>query len=324
LTASDEIPDGVDPARSRSRLTVVVVNWGTPDLTMRCVRGLLDDGVPAERVVVVDNGSTDDSHSRFEAELRSCRLLRLEQNIGYARAANAGARLLAGNAYLFVNNDAFVERRGSVAALVQSLADTTIGVVVARILNEDLTLQPSVYPIQTPAVALVLATGLSRLLPNRLQPRWGWHWDHSASSEIAGAAGTVVLVRGQLWKELGGWSEGAFLYSEDMDLCWRARRYGWKVWFTTEAEFVHLGRGSTSRHYGGEHRVELIARADAGMTRRNLSPAAARLALFFTGCGLALQWLGHAVAGHRDAAALSRAALRGHVGGIRERPATRA
>src|SRR5581483_11629870 len=133
-------------------LAAVVVNWGTAELTIRCVRALVADGVPPGRVVVVDNGSEDDSHARLRRELPECPHLRIEKNVGYARAANAGARLLPGaSAYLFVNNDAFVHRPGSVPALVASLGDASVGIVVARILNEDLTLQRQTVPIRTPA-----------------------------------------------------------------------------------------------------------------------------------------------------------------------------
>src|SRR5437763_639480 len=82
-------------------LTAVVVNWGTADLTIRCVRALMEDGVPARRIVVVDNGSEDNSYSRLQLAFPECPTLRIEKNVGYARAANAGARLLAGNSYLF-------------------------------------------------------------------------------------------------------------------------------------------------------------------------------------------------------------------------------
>ena len=73
-------------------------------------------GFPPSALVVVDNGSTDDSHDRFRAELPDCVVTRLDENVGFARGANAGARQLDGDAYLFVNNDAFVHAPGSVAA----------------------------------------------------------------------------------------------------------------------------------------------------------------------------------------------------------------
>ena len=160
-------------------LTVVISNWGTPDLTIRSARAVIEDGVPAERVVVVDNGSEDDSYARFQDELADCELVRLEENIGFARASNLGARTLPGDAYLFLNNDAFVEKPGSVAALLACLEDEEVGVAAPRILNPDLSLQPTVVPTSSPLVELVRASGLSRFVPNGAQPSWSTHWDHA-------------------------------------------------------------------------------------------------------------------------------------------------
>ncbi|HZO95752.1 MAG TPA: glycosyltransferase [Gaiellaceae bacterium] len=300
-------------------LAAVVVNWGTAELTIRCVRALVADGVPPGRVVVVDNGSEDDSHARLRRELPECPHLRIEKNVGYARAANAGARLLPGaSAYLFVNNDAFVHRPGSVPALVASLGDASVGIVVARILNEDLTLQRQTVPIRTPAVALALATGFAWLVPNRWQPRWGWRWDHSVSREIPASGAVAMLVRGETWERLGGFAELAWLYGEDLDLCWRARNLGQKVWFTTEAEFVHLEAGSTRKHYDHVKRAELTARAEVEIIRRNLPPLASRVSLALIGCGMVWPAVYHALAGHREAAARSLAYLRGHLAAMRE------
>jgi GT2 family glycosyltransferase len=301
-------------SRTLDALTAVLVNYGTPELTLRSARALLDDGVPAGRLVVVDNGSADDSYERFRAELTACRVLRIAQNVGYARAANAGARELPGGHYLFVNNDAFVNRTGTVAELLRCLSDPAVGVVVPRVLNEDSSLQPTVHPIQTPAVALVLATGVGRLLPNRWQPAWGRHWDHRRSQVVPAAASVAMLVRGEVWESLEGFHEGSLLYAEDIDLCWRARNRGWRVWYTTEAEFVHLRSSTTKRDWGEVERSELIARAEAAMIARNLGPLAAALSRAFVAAGLALRWLAFAAAGRRHAAACSRSALRGHLG----------
>jgi N-acetylglucosaminyl-diphospho-decaprenol L-rhamnosyltransferase len=302
--------------------TGVVVNWGTADLTIRCVRAIIEDGFPAGRIVVVDNGSEDDSYPRLQRALPDCLVHRIEKNIGYARAANAGARLLAGTSYLFVNNDAFVHRPGSIQALARCLEDDSVGIVIAKVLNEDLSLQRQTVPIRTPAVALALATGLSWFVPNRWQPRWGWHWDHSESREIAAAGMVGMLVRGETWERLGGFAELAWMYGEDLDLCWRARNMGKRVWFTTEAEFVHLEAASTSLRYDHVKRAELTARAEVEIVRRNLSPFSARVSLALIGLGMIWPAVYHGIAGHRDAAARSLGYLRGHLAAIREtRPA---
>jgi N-acetylglucosaminyl-diphospho-decaprenol L-rhamnosyltransferase len=299
-------------------LTVVISNWGTPDLTIRSARAAIADGVSAERVVVVDNGSEDDSYTRFKAELADCELVRLEENIGFARASNLGARTLPGDAYLFVNNDAFVEKPGSIAALISCLADEEVGVAAPRILNPDLTLQPTVVPTSSPLVELMRASGLSRFVPNAAQPSWSTHWDHGEAREVQAVNGAVLLVRGRTWEALGGFDVQAYMYAEDLDLCWRAREKGWKVWFTPDAEFVHLGNVASGRHWSNPSRAEMIGRAEGAMIRRHLSRPSASVTIGLIAAGLAARWAVFTVLRNREAAASLRGGLRGYL----DRPQT--
>jgi GT2 family glycosyltransferase len=294
-------------------LTVVIANWGTPDLTIRSARAVIADGVPAERVVVVDNGSEDDSYARFQGELADCRLVRLEKNIGFAGASNLGARTLPGEAYLFLNNDAFVERPGSVAALLACLEDAKVGVAAPRVLNPDLTLQPTVVPTSSPLVELVRASGLSRFVPNSAQPSWSTHWDHREAREIQAVNGAVLLVRGRTWDELGGFDEQAYMYAEDLDLCWRAREQGWKVWFTPDADFVHLGNVASGRHWSNPKRAEMIGRAEGAMIRRHMSRPSATVTVGLIAAGLGARWLIYSATRNREAAESLRGGLRGYL-----------
>jgi GT2 family glycosyltransferase len=295
-------------------LTVVICNWGTPEFTIRSAQAVIGDGVPAERVVVVDNGSEDDSYARFRAELAGCELVRLDENIGFARASNVGAERLPGDAYLFVNNDAFVEKAGSVEALLATLEDERLGVAAPRILNPDRTLQSTVVPISSPLVELVRASGVSRFLPNAIQPSWSTHWDHGEAREIQAVNGAVLLVRGQTWHELGGFAERAYMYAEDLDACWRARLAGWRVWFTPEAEFVHLGNVASGRHWSTPQRAEMVGRSEADMIRSHLSRPSAALTVGLISAGLAARWLAFTATGKREAAASLRGGLRGYLG----------
>jgi N-acetylglucosaminyl-diphospho-decaprenol L-rhamnosyltransferase len=298
-------------------LTVVITNWETPDYTIRSAKAILHEGVPAERVVVVDNGSQDDSFARFEHELRDCKLVRLDENVGFARAANAGAATLRGDAYLIVNNDAFVHRDGSVERMLNALADEQVGIVVPRVLNPDETLQPTVKPLDTPAVALARASGLSRLIPNRWQPRWSTHWDHGSSRAVRAADGAVMLVRARAWDELGGFSSRSHMYAEDTGLCWEAADLGWKLWFEAGAEFVHLGNATASRRWSSPERAERWSRSEAQLVRERLSPVAATLSILFTAAGLAGRAVVFRVLRQRDSAASARAQLRGYLSALR-------
>jgi GT2 family glycosyltransferase len=301
------------------RLTIIVLNYGTPDMTIRCVRALLDDGVGAERVVVVDNGSEDDSATRLDAELPGCSVVALPENVGYSRAANAGAAHLEGDAYLVMNNDAFVHESGSVRSLLEPLADSSVGLVVPRLLNIDLSLQPSVRPLQTPRVAALQATGLGRLVPNRWQPRWSHHWDHRSSREIESANGAVVLVRKKAWDQLGGYNPARRMYAEDSDLFWRARKLGWRIWFTTKSEFVHLGNATGSRVWADSERAALIGREEARLLRDELSAPAAWFSVGAVCLYLTWRRAAFLAAGDRGAAKATKAARSAYFAGLRAR-----
>lgn len=298
-------------------LTVVVLNWETPGLTLRCVRALLDDGVPAGRIVVVDNGSRDDSQERFAAEIPDCVLLPLPENVGYARAANAGASALHGDAYLVTNNDAFVHRPGSVRALLAALEDPTVGLVVPRLRNEDLTLQPTVRPLPTPGVSVLRALGVGRFVPNRWQPCWSHHWDHREPRAVEAADGAVYLVRGTTWDELGGYNEARRMYGEDSDLCWRTRRLGWRIWFCAEAEFVHLGNATGSRRWTDPQRARMIGHEESKLLFEQLSRPGAAIAIGATSLYHTWRAAVFALRGDRTAAAATRAARSAYMEGLR-------
>jgi N-acetylglucosaminyl-diphospho-decaprenol L-rhamnosyltransferase len=308
---SDNLVDGA--SELLAHMTAVVLNWDEPKLTIRCVEALIADGVPAGRIVVVDNGSTGDSYEQFERTLGDCVLVRLPTNVGIARAVNAGAARLPGDDYLILNNDAFVHGPESVERLVRALRRTGIGLAVPRTLNADLTLQPSVVALVGPATALVGAFGLSRLIPNRWQPRWSTHWDHGESRTVDAASGAVFAIRGEVWRELGGMTERTWMYGEDIDLCRRARRAGWSIWFDRDTTFVHLGSSTVSRHWSDATRSGMIARSEIATLRSQLPPIRAWSTMFLLAFGVSIRWLAFSAMGKRERATVFRAVLGGYL-----------
>ena len=296
-----------EEASAAPELAVVVVNWRTPTSTIESVSSLLEDGVDPSTIVVVDNGSEDDSCERFERELSGVRVLPLGKNEGFGRANNRGAAVFPrARCYLLVNSDAFVHRPGSVGSLVGALERERVALAVPRLLNHDLSLQRTVVALPTPGVAFAQAVGLSRILANRAQPSWGTRWDHAKARPISSATGAVIAVRGSAWRTLGGFSERAHMFAEDHDLFWRARKLGWIVWFTPEAEFLHTGGATTSHVFSEPARAAAVAEAEAALIRAHLSPLAAATTL-------RLRQAGHAVRLLRDRARRDRAGAAEHL-----------
>lgn len=298
---------------SASGLTAVVLNWRTPEHTLEAVAALAADGVPAERIVVVDNASGDGSAERLHSALGESQVVALDENVGFARGNNLGARALPGDPYLFVNSDAYVHAPGSIPRLLAALGDPRVGIAVPRLLNPDLTLQPSVVPPSTPLPELVRASGLSRFVPNRLQPSLGTHWDHSESRTIHAAIGAVLLVRGRAWDELNGFDERLFMYAEDLDLFRRAALSGWGARFVAEAEFVHLGGASAGQRWSQPERAERVARTEAALIREHVGRWRGGLTIALMATGVGARAIFHRIRGNRDAARTQRAWLRGYL-----------
>jgi len=299
--------------------TAVLLNWNQPEITIRSVEALVGDGFPADRIVVVDNGSQEASWHALREALGSCLLVRLDRNLGFSRGCNLGARQLPADYFLLVNNDAFVHKPGSVGRLVESLDRDGVGIAVPKVLNEDLSLQPSAVPFLRPMVSVVRASGLSRFVPNRIQPNWGAHWDHSRSQFIDAANGAVMALRGEVWEQLGGISERTFMYSEDIDLFWRVRELGWRAWFEAESEFIHLGNTSNSTLWNLTQRAEVIGAAERLMLKEHLPRSQWRFVIATTRAGHFARGVVQRMLRHDRAADVSFGSFRGLGGHVNPR-----
>jgi N-acetylglucosaminyl-diphospho-decaprenol L-rhamnosyltransferase len=317
---SDDLPAQVvaDDGVLLARLTAIVLNWDRPELTTRCVESLVADGLAPGRIVVVDNGSMDGSYEQFQQTLPECVLVRLPTNVGIARAFNIGAARLPGDNYVLLNNDAFVHGPSSVARLVRAVTRGKIGIAAPRLLNEDLTLQASVVALVTPRTAFVGALGLSRLIPNRSQPRWSTHWDHSESRQVEAAAGAVYAVRGDTWRQVGGMTERRWMYGEDLDLCRRAGALGWDVWYEREATFVHVGSSTVRERWSDAARAGMIARSEVATLRAQLPRYQAAVTVLFLAFGAAARWA-VLFALRKEKATVFRSMLDGYVSAMRSR-----
>lgn len=232
----------VEPA-----VSAVVVNYNAADHLVACVESLLEDGV--EEVVVVDNASVDGSERVLVESGLAARFLPTGRNLGYGGGANVGIRATVGEMVLVCNPDLVVEP-GLVATLSSALvADPRLAIVGPRILTPDGALYPSArtFPALGDAVGHaflgVVAPG------NRWSARYKMlGWDHSEASRVDWVSGACFLVRRQAMEELGGFDESYFMYSEDVDLCWRAWRAGWRVAYEPGATVRHVQGVSAERH----------------------------------------------------------------------------
>lgn len=232
-------------------LSIIIVSYNGRDHLRCCLQSLIahPPGVEHE-IIVVDNDSRDGSAPMVAAEFPSVRLSRLARNVGFAAGANHGIRQAGGEAVVLLNPDSEIERDpfGPLLAYLRSRDDA--GIVAPKLLNDDGSLQLSCRRFPTFSVALFNRYSLlTRLFPrNPFSRRYLLtDWSHDAITEVDWVSGACLMVRRSLLEQIGLLDEGYFMYIEDVDLCQRVHRAGYKVVYFPEATVIHhIGRSSST------------------------------------------------------------------------------
>jgi N-acetylglucosaminyl-diphospho-decaprenol L-rhamnosyltransferase len=225
----------------------VVVNHDAGDALGNCVGSLRAEGV--EHVVVVDNASTDGSLDALVASDPAVDVVRARVNLGYGAGVNLGLARVESETVVVSNPD-IVVHSGAISRLREALvSDPMRAIVGPRIDEPDGTRYPSArrFPSLVDAAGHVL---IGQLFPdNRFTRRYRMEsLDARTTSEVDWVSGAFFMATRRALEDLGGFDEGYFMYAEDVDLCWRARRSGWTVAYVPEAAVTHLRGVSTSKH----------------------------------------------------------------------------
>jgi GT2 family glycosyltransferase len=231
-------------------LSVVIVSYNGRDDLRRCLRSLVDNtqGISYE-IIVVDNASRDGSADMVASEFPQARLIARASNAGFGAAANEGIAVASGEAVLLLNPDAMVNGNALPPMLHYLRGNPDVAVLGPRLLDEDGSLQLSCRRFPGYGQALFGRHSLlTRLFPrNRLSTSYLMtDWDHAATTDIDWLSGACMMLPRHTLEELGLLDEGYFMYNEDVDLCQRAHRAGYRVVYFPEAAVVHRIGGSSS------------------------------------------------------------------------------
>jgi N-acetylglucosaminyl-diphospho-decaprenol L-rhamnosyltransferase len=235
-------------------IDVVIVAYNRYELTASCLRHLREQTIEHD-VIVVENGSTDDTRSRLREEWPGVQLEVFDENRGFAQACNRGVAAGANEIVVLLNNDVdcrpdFLERL--VAPLVE---DPRVGAVAALMLQPDERLIDSAG-----LTADVTLGGFPRLQGLEVAQA------RAERPVLAGPAGTAAAYRRSAWEQIGGLDEAIFAYMEDFDLGLRLRGAGWTAVLAADAVGVHLGsathghRSAWQRRHAGYGRGYMLRR----------------------------------------------------------------
>lgn len=225
--------------------SVIVVNWNTRHMLPICLGSLSQaaGGLPFD-AWLVDNASSDGSVATVREHFPWVRVVANEGNNGFAAANNQAMELASGDYFLLLNSDAAAGPASLARMVALAEAHPRAGIVGARLLNPDGSFQASYSPYPTLLREALILSTLGRRLYGPWYPSAGPD-DAGGSRRVDYVEGACLLVRRAAWQAVGGFDEGFFMYSEEVDWCRRMDDAGWEVWYEPTAVVYHWGGGSS-------------------------------------------------------------------------------
>ncbi len=243
---------------------VVIVSYNTQELLGDCLQSLQSVSLPL-RILVIDNASLDDSVSVVQTHFPQVEVCVLDHNRGFAAANNLGLRMLgfatlsSGTVsmtppeFVLLLNPDTVVLPGALETLTAFLqAHPRVGMVSPRLLNPDGTTQPAAFRFPTLTMSLLEVFPPGEALPGRLYNSW-WHGRYPQEQNSADPfpidhpLGACMLVRSSSIAQAGFLDETYFMYSEEIEWCWRIRQAGWAIWQQPYAQVIHVGGAATQQ-----------------------------------------------------------------------------
>lgn len=231
------------------QLSIITINFRKPLLTLSCIESVYN--VYKEyfeknewECIIVDNFSGDDSVPILEKEIKkkkykNIKVITHKENNGFGGGNNFGASHAKGAYLLFLNNDTVVKK--GIEDMVSFFEENpNVGILGGPLQNPDGTMQSSSGKFYTLSRVFLLLLGLQR---------FGLDTSPQQIEKVDWVKGALLLMQKKLFEDLKGFDEGIFMYTEDMELCFRAHQHKKNVYFYPDVSVVHKETGSSNREF---------------------------------------------------------------------------
>lgn len=230
-------------------LSIVIVNFETPDYTLECVRSIYKNKPHcAFEVIVIDNGSKDGSLDRLREEIPQALCIETGANIGFSQANNLGINNARGNFILLLNSDTKILDNSIDKMLEYLLANPHVGALGPRQLHGNGKLQLSWGSFPTLISEAFRKVVHQRLSMNDLKIRDYLEEKYAGSTDVDWVSGSCLMARRDAYRDAGLLDGRFFMYFEDIDLCRRMKDSGWRIHYNSDITIVHYGGVSAKRN----------------------------------------------------------------------------
>jgi len=229
-------------------VSVVIVSYNTQEILRNCLDALFEHskGVAME-VFVVDNDSHDGSAAMVKNDFPSVMLITNHENLGFAAANNQAFALARGRYIILLNPDAYIRPLSLEHSIAFMNRTPMCGLCGGKIISPQGRLEPSARRFPSALSKLLTMSGLRGKFAH--SPIVNYHefggFAHDKPMEVDWVPGTFTIVRKKMLDEIGYFDERFYIYYEETDLCMRAKKAGWTIYFIPDAEVMHIGGASS-------------------------------------------------------------------------------
>lgn len=233
-------------------LSIIIVSYNTKKLLDDCLKSVFERKAELKfDVVVVDNASSDGSPLMVKKKYPKVKLVVNKKNMGFAKANNMAKSFVRSKYILFLNSDTVVHKNTLKKTLEYMRNNSKVGSITCKTILPSGDLDKDVRrSFPTPWVALThLAFRLDRVFPKSkdFAKYWYGYIDEDQIHEVDVIQGAYHMTRKEVLDEVGWFDEDYFLDGEDIDLCWRIKRAGWKIIYFPKVKITHYKKASKNR-----------------------------------------------------------------------------
>lgn len=240
------------------KLSIIIVSWNVRELLRKCLWSIYQDeqsSPDALETIVVDNASADGSGNMVRANFPQVKVLENRENVGFTAGNNQAIIRSQGRYVMLLNPD--TEVLGDALTTLMDFMDAhpAVGIVAPKLLNSDGTAQSSRRRFPTLATAFLESTALQQSWPDNRVLRAYYMQDQNEDEahEVDWSVGACLMVRREVIEQVGLLDEGFFMYSEEMDWCYRIKQAGWRIVYLPAAEVMHHGGQSSKQVIAAQH-----------------------------------------------------------------------
>ena len=233
------------------QLSVIILNYNVRYFLELCVLSVQKaiQNLDAE-IIVVDNHSSDDSSVLMKTQFPSIRYIENATNFGFPKGNNIAVAAAKGEYICILNPDTVVAENTFEKILAFAKSKTDLGIVGCKLIDGSGNFLPeSKRGIPTPWVAFTKIFGLYKLFPKSsfFNKYYAQHLGENQTGKVDILVGAFMVMKRELYNELGGFDENCFMYADDIDLSYRALQNGKSNYYFAETTVIHYKGESTTR-----------------------------------------------------------------------------